>query len=47
MVLFIESKPQDIVETEMQSLNSNNVLSSGNHVFMRVPGLFYASVTLL
>ena len=25
MVLFIESKPQDIVETEMQSLNSSNV----------------------
>lgn len=24
MVLFIESKPQDIVETEMQSLSLNN-----------------------
>lgn len=22
-------------------LSLNNVLSSGNHVFMRVPGLFY------
>ena len=25
MVLFMESKPQDIVETEMQSLNLNSI----------------------
>ena len=29
MVLFIESKPQDIVETEIQSLNSNSKQGAG------------------
>ena len=39
MVLFIESKPQDIVETEMQSLS----LNPHNHktpVFMLVANKF-------
>ena len=29
MVLFIESKPQDIVETEMQSLRLNSKQGAG------------------
>ena len=29
MVLFIESKPQDIVETEMQSLSLNSKQGAG------------------
>ena len=33
MVLFIESKPQDIVETEMQSLSLNNVQEPRNAEF--------------
>ena len=39
MVLFIESKPQDIVETEMQSLSLNNLKCFKNPVFMRVCGI--------
>ena len=39
MVLFIESKPQDIVETEMQSLNLSKQKCLGNPVFMRVSGI--------
>ena len=41
MVLFIESKPQDIVETEMQSLNSNNGFKCRKPVFMRVSGICF------
>ena len=40
MVLFIESKPQDIVETEMQSLNSSNVHEPRNAEFTAFFGSF-------
>ncbi len=40
MVLFIESKPQDIVETEMQSLNSSNVHEPRNAEFTAFLGSF-------
>ena len=40
MVLFTESKPQDIVETEMQSLSLNNPHNHKNPVFMRVANKF-------
>ena len=40
MVLFIESKPQDIVETEMQSLNSSNVHEPRNAEFAAFLGSF-------
>ena len=40
MVLFIESKPQDIVETEMQSLSLNNPHNHEKPVFMRVTNKF-------
>lgn len=39
MVLFIESKPQDIVETEMQSLSLNKQKCLVNQAFMRVSGI--------
>ena len=41
MVLFIESKPQDIVETEMQSLSLNNILEPRNAYFTGFLGSFY------
>ena len=37
MVLFIESKPQDIVETEMQSLSLNNVKIAGSQYLCGFP----------
>lgn len=40
MVLFIESKPQDIVETEIQSLSLNKLKCQRKPVFMRVSGIF-------
>ena len=40
MVLFTESKPQDIVETEMQSLSSNKQKCLVNPAFMRGSGIF-------
>ena len=40
MVLFIESKQQDIVETEMQSLSLNKQKCLVNPAFMRVCGTF-------
>lgn len=39
MVLFIESKPQDIVETEMQSLSLNNVKTAGSLINQGFPFL--------
>ena len=38
MVLFIESKPQDIVETEMQSLSLNKLKCFKNPLFIWVCG---------
>ena len=38
MVLFIESKPQDIVETEMQSLSLNSKQGAGKPLKQRIPG---------
>ena len=40
MVLFIESKPQDIVETEMQSLSLSNVHEPRNAEFTAFLGSF-------
>ncbi len=44
MVLFIESKPQDIVETEMQSVSLNKSSCLKKPVFMRVSAI---SISLL
>ena len=40
MVLFTESKPQDIVETEMQSLSLNSWSRASKPLFSRVLRLF-------
>ena len=40
MVLFIESKPQDIVETEMQSLSLNKETAKRSPVKSTLPSKF-------
>ena len=44
MVLFIESKPQDIVETEMQSLSSNSKQRAGKPHKQRTSWLLVCGV---
>ena len=46
MVLFIESKPQDIVETEMQSLSLNNGRNAGNADKMGISGVAFWRLAL-
>ena len=47
MVLFIESKPQDIVETEMQSLSLNNGQKTSDAHFTRVSEVSLCLLALL
>lgn len=42
MVLFIESKPQDIVETEMQSLSLNSIIKPRSLINQRFLGFVLA-----